>query len=150
MVKAVDFAFAPAAEADFERLLALRLLVMRAHLERIGRFDPARARQRFRDGYAPIHTRLILVAGELAGCIALIPDESGRELTNFYLYPGHQGAGLGSAVMAGVTAEADASQSLLHLQVLKQSPAVRLYERHGFRHTHDDEWDRYLSRASIG
>ncbi|EDP64859.1 hypothetical protein BAL199_05344 [alpha proteobacterium BAL199] len=36
--------FQPATEADFERLLELRIRVLRPHLERVGRFDPARAR----------------------------------------------------------------------------------------------------------
>jgi hypothetical protein len=42
----VAFTFAPASEDDFEHLLALRLLVMREHLERLDRFDPVRARER--------------------------------------------------------------------------------------------------------
>ena len=54
-------AFAAASEADFERLLALRVLVMRPHLERIGRFHPERARARFREAFDPAHMRLILV-----------------------------------------------------------------------------------------
>ena len=33
--------FAPASEADFEPLLALRIDVMREHLERVFRYDPS-------------------------------------------------------------------------------------------------------------
>ena len=36
--------FAPATEADFEPLLAIRIDVMREHLERVFRYDP-RARE---------------------------------------------------------------------------------------------------------
>jgi hypothetical protein len=36
-----------AAAEDFEALVALRIDAMRESLERIGRFDPARARERF-------------------------------------------------------------------------------------------------------
>src|SRR3546814_17215914 len=77
-------AFQPAAEADFETLLALRIRVLRPHLERVGRFDPERARRYFREGYDPGHLRLILVAGAFAGCVALKPAADGLELENFY------------------------------------------------------------------
>ena len=40
--------FGPVSEADFEPLLALRVAVMRAHLERVDRFTPERSRAVFR------------------------------------------------------------------------------------------------------
>lgn len=49
----MDFTFAPAAEADFERLLAIRHAAMRPSLERVGRWHPVRARNRFRAAFAP-------------------------------------------------------------------------------------------------
>jgi GNAT superfamily N-acetyltransferase len=143
----VEFRFDQTAESDFERLLALRLLVMRPHLERVGRFSVERATARFRGNFVAEHMRLVSVGSELAGCVALLPDEIGWELSNFYLYPAHQGRGLGSAIVTALTAEADAKTMVLHLQVLRQSPAVRLYERHGFVHTHDDDTDHYYRRT---
>ena len=41
-----DWRFGPVREADFEPLLALRMEVMREHLERVGRFFPPRAARR--------------------------------------------------------------------------------------------------------
>ncbi|RMN79860.1 hypothetical protein ALQ56_05513, partial [Pseudomonas syringae pv. papulans] len=35
---------------DFETLVAIRIEAMRESLERVGRFDPVRARERFREG----------------------------------------------------------------------------------------------------
>ena len=43
--------FGPASEADFEPLLALRIDVMREHLERVFRYSPERARQFFRAAF---------------------------------------------------------------------------------------------------
>ena len=40
------FRFGPAAPGDLDRLTELRVAAMRPALERIGRFDPARARRR--------------------------------------------------------------------------------------------------------
>ncbi len=143
-------AFAPADESDFERLLDLRIRVMRAQLERIGRFDPARARARFRDGFVPAHARLILVDGAVAGCVSLVPGDEGLELMHFYLEPASQGAGVGGEVLRRLCAEADARGLPIRLEVLKHSPARRLYERHGFAFTHDDQWDDFLSRPVLG
>lgn len=140
------FTFAPAREDDFERLLALRLLVMREHLERLGRFDPARARERFRGSFVAEHMRLINVGEDLAGCVALLPDQTGLELSNFYLQPDRQGQGLGGAVLTAILNEADGAGRRMHLQVLKRSPAIRFYERHGFAKTHEDDWDLFLAR----
>jgi GNAT superfamily N-acetyltransferase len=142
----MEIRFAPAAEADFERLLALRIQVMREHLERIGRFDPERARQRFRAGFRPSSTRLIEAGGVFAGCVSLHRAEDHFELEHFYLEPGCQGRGVGAAVLARLLAEADAAGLPVRLGVLKQSAAARFYERHGFRVTGEDEWDVFYAR----
>ena len=143
-------AFAPARDEDVERLLELRIRVMREHLERIGRFDPVRARERFRGSFVPAHARLILVDGAFAGCVSLIPDAIGFELMHFYVDPALQGVGVGGEVLRRLCAEADALTKPIHLGVLKQSPARRFYERHGFVFTHDDQWDDFLLRPVLG
>jgi GNAT superfamily N-acetyltransferase len=143
-------AFAPVSEEDFDRLLDLRMRVMRVHLERIGRFDPVRARARFRNGFVPDHMRLILVDGAFAGCVSLVPDATGFELMHFYVEPALQGHGVGGEVLRRLCVGADALGKPIHLGVLKQSPARRFYERHGFVLTHDDQWDDFLRRPVLG
>lgn len=139
-------AFAPATDAHFERLLDLRLCVLREHLERLGGFDPVRASERFRNGFVAAHARLILVDGAFAGCVSLIPDATGLALMHFYLAPALQGSGVGGEVMRRLCAEADALGKPMHLAVLKESPARRFYERHGFVCTDGDAWDDFLLR----
>ena len=138
--------FEPAAESDFERLLELRIRVLRPHLERVGRFDPERARRYFREGYDPTHLRLILVGGRFAGCVALKPGEDGLVLEHLYLDDALQGRGIGGAVHRRLLAEADAAGQAIRLGVLKGSPAARLYERHGFAWTHAEPYDDYYVR----
>ena len=139
-------AFRPAGEADFETLLDLRIRVLRPHLERVGRFDPERARRYFRAGYDPAHLRLILVDGAFAGCVALKPEGDGLVLEHFYLDDAVQGRGIGGAVLRLLIAEADAAGLPIRLGVLKGSPAARLYLRHGFVWTHDEPFDDYYER----
>lgn len=140
----------PAGEADFERLLALRIAVMREHLERLGRFEPARARARFRAGYDPAWLRLIHHAGGFVGCVSLKPTGEALLLEHFYLRPDAQGRGRGAAVLALLLAEADAAGRPVRLGVLRGSPAARFYQRHGFRFTHAEEWDLYYERPVGG
>lgn len=65
---------------------------MRPDLERLGRYDAHRVRQRLRDGYAPGHTSVVVVDGELAGSVTLRPVGSGLRLENFCLSPHSTGA----------------------------------------------------------
>jgi ribosomal protein S18 acetylase RimI-like enzyme len=142
----MQFTFAPAAESDFERLLLIRHAAMRPSLEQVGRWHPLRARARFRAAFSPNETRLILVGDALAGCVTLRPAGEALELDQFYLDPAYQGSGLGSAVLCSLLAEADAAGKPVVLTVLKDSAAIRLYERHGFVQTGAEEYDLYFRR----
>jgi len=143
-------AFQPARFEDFDRLIELRLRVMREHLERVLRFDPVRARERFRSGFVPEEMRLFEVEGGFAGCVTLKPDAQGFELMHFYVEPAFQNRGVGGRVLRLLCAEADALDRPIHLGVLKGSPAVSFYERHGFQQIHEDAWDFFLRRPVLG
>ncbi len=144
----MTFAFSAATDADFDRLLDLRLRVMRAHLERVGRFDPERARAMLRRRFSPATMRLIRVDGAVAGCVDVVPRTDHVEIGLFYLEPARQGRGLGSAVLDAILAE---RPGLPHrLEVLKESPAARLYERAGFVRTGETEWDVQYERPGVG
>ncbi|MFI7326385.1 GNAT family N-acetyltransferase [Streptomyces rubiginosohelvolus] len=131
---------------DAEPIAELRAEVMRPDLERLGRYDEHRVRQRLRDAYAPEHTWVIEAAGSFAGCVALRPAEDGWWLEHFYLSPALQGRGIGSAVLRGALDRADAERIPVRLDVLQGSPARRLYERHGFTLEREDAVDVFLVR----
>jgi len=59
----------PVSEADFEPLLAIRIEVMREHLERVFRYEPSRARRIFREHFAEQGLRRIMIGSDLAGCV---------------------------------------------------------------------------------
>ena len=141
------WSFAAAGEADFEPLLALRLETMGPQLERLGRFDPERSRLRFRESYNTTAMRLIRIRDETIGCVAQTPVHDALSLANFLLKPLWHNSGLGSAVLRALLAEADVAGLPVELEVLKQSPAIRLYERHGFVATGEGPWDDFLTRA---
>lgn len=138
----------PAEPTDVEAMTELRALVMRPDLERLGRYDEHRVRQRLRDIFAPEHTSVVLADGEFAGCVTMRPVENGWWVENFYLSPALHGQGIGSAVLRTLLERADADGADVRLDVLQGSAARRLYERHGFTLEHEDPIDVYLVRRS--
>ncbi|TQJ54413.1 GNAT family N-acetyltransferase [Streptomyces sp. SLBN-115] len=142
-----DWVTRPATADDVEAVAEVRAVAMRADLERLGRYDEHRVRQRLRDGFIPAHTRIIEVNGALAGCVALRPAVDAHWLEHFYLAPHAQGRGIGTAVLRELVETADRSALRLRVDVLQGSPARRLYERHGFTLEHEDAVDVFLVRA---
>jgi GNAT superfamily N-acetyltransferase len=136
----------PAGAADVEAIAELRAVVMRADLERLGRYDEHRVRQRLRDAFSARYTSLITVDGAFAGCVTVRPADGGQLLEHFYLDPRHQGRGLGSAVLRAILRRADAQGTVTRLIVLQGSPARRLYERHGFVVDSQDPVDVFMVR----
>ncbi|MDQ0909751.1 GNAT superfamily N-acetyltransferase [Streptomyces canus] len=137
----------PAHPADVEPIAELRAVVMRPDLERLGRFDEHRVRQRFRDSFVPAHTSVVLAEGRFAGCVALRPAVDAHWLEHFFLDPALQGRGLGSAVLRSLLARTDADGQLVRLNVLRGSAARRLYERHGFTVETEDPVDVFMMRG---
>ncbi|MGC0339892.1 N-acetyltransferase family protein [Streptomyces sp. SLBN-8D4] len=136
----------PATPADVEVIAELRAVVMRPDLERLGRFDEHRVRQRFRDAFIARHLSIIEAEDRFAGCVALRPAEDGHWLEHFFIAPELQGLGLGSAVLRGLLARTDADGELVRLNVLQGSAARRLYERHGFSVESEDSVDVFMVR----
>ncbi|MFF8397047.1 GNAT family N-acetyltransferase [Streptomyces sp. NPDC016172] len=136
----------PARPADVEAIAELRAVVMLPDLERLGRYDEHRVRQRLRDGFSPQHTSIIMTASTFAGSVTLRPSGNGHWLEHFYLAPALQGRGLGSAVLRSLLSRTDTSGDLVRLNVLQGSPARHLYERHGFTVETQDEIDIFMLR----
>ncbi|MFJ6080046.1 GNAT family N-acetyltransferase [Streptomyces sp. NPDC092369] len=145
-----DWSMRPARESDVETVAELRAVVMRPDLERLGRYDEHRVRQRFRDAFDPAHTWTIEVAGAFAGCVALRPAEDAHWLEHFYLAPRLQGSGIGSGVLGELLERCDRDGVLVRLNVLQGSPARRLYERHGFTVETEDPVDVFMVRPVPG
>jgi GNAT superfamily N-acetyltransferase len=124
--------FGTPAEDHFEALLALRIDVMREHLERVFRYQPERARRIFREHFDEPGMRLILVGEELAGCVGFRIGTAEIKLDSFYLQRAHHDTGLGTTILKVLLAEADARRLPIRLEVLTGSKADRFYLRHGF------------------
>lgn len=137
-----------AADDDLEALVAIRIEAMRESLERVGRFDPDRARARFLSGFDAACTRRMEVSGELVGFVVVKPLQDGLLLDHLYVIPSAQGTGIGSEVLAQVFREADEQRRSVSVGALKQSASNRFYIRHGFEFIESGEFDNYYVRTN--
>lgn len=128
---------------DAPWITELRAVVLRPDLERLGRFDPIRVRQRFLDAFIPAQTRVIVAGGDDVGVVTLRSEEDAVWLEHFYIDPSHQGKGIGNGVLSQILSSRSTDVPL-RLNVLRGSAARRLYERHGFVLDHEDAIDVYL------
>lgn len=139
--------FASTTHRDAEALVQIRIEAMRESLERIGRFDLRRARERFLSSFDPAFCRFILVDGVSVGFVLAKPTDDHLALEHLYIAPEHQGKGIGSAVLDSIVADADSRSIAVKVGALRDSDSNRFYQRHGFLKIEETEWDIYYVRA---
>ena len=140
-----EWSLRTASARDAQWIAELRAVVLRPDLERLGRFDPVRVRQRFLTAFEPASTQVVVVDDEAAGSISVREDESSLWIEHFYLRPGLQGRGVGSAVLRSQLASGTGGRPF-RLNVLQGSRAQALYERHGFVVEREDAVDVFMVR----
>ena len=140
--------YAPITLADFDDLAAMRIAAMRESLERVGRFNRERARERLRNSFYPEHSQIILLRADRIGFYTLRPVDDRLMLDHLYILPAVQSQGIGAQVMQRILAQANALQLPIHLNALRESASNRFYQRHGFVQTAEDEFDVYYVRAA--
>lgn len=143
------FILVPVQQSDLDNLVAIRIEAMRESLERVGRFDPVRARERFLSGFEAGSTRYIEAAGERVGFVVVKHHHNELALDHLYVRPSAQGSGVGSAVLTQIFKEADAATLPIRVGALKESASNRFYTRHGFQFIESREFDNYYVRQPI-
>ncbi|PZQ01414.1 MAG: GNAT family N-acetyltransferase [Variovorax paradoxus] len=149
-MRTVPVHFEPASAGDAEELAALRVVAMQRSLERIGRFDPERARVRFLSNFAPSLTRHLVVDRDRVGFVVVRHQSDHLLLDHLYVHPAHQGLGTGAAALAMIFEEADAAMLPIRVGALRESDSNRFYARHGFELVEQAEWDNYYVRKPKG
>ncbi|WP_196485205.1 GNAT family N-acetyltransferase [Burkholderia anthina] len=142
----MSLTFVPVTHADADTLVAIRIAAMRDSLERIGRFDPQRARDRFLASFDPAQCRFIEAGHSRAGFYTLRPMVDHWLLDHLYILPAHQRKGIGAVVLRRILAEADEHRMPVRVGALRGSDSNRFYERHGFVRTAEAQWDIYYRR----
>jgi ribosomal protein S18 acetylase RimI-like enzyme len=91
----------------------------------------------YREHYAEAKFSVILADGRPAGrlYVARWPEEI--RIVDIALLPEHRGAGIGTSLLRDLISESEESGKPLSIHVERFNPALRLYERLGFRKVAD-------------
>ena len=142
----MNLTFSPTTQSDADLLASIRIAAMRESLERLGRFNPQRARERFLASFDPALCRFIEADGVRVGCFLVRPQPDHWHLGHLYIVPEHQARGIGATVLRQIIADADSQRMPIRLGALRGSESNRFYQRHGFEQTDEAEWDIYYLR----
>jgi ribosomal protein S18 acetylase RimI-like enzyme len=82
--------------------------------------------------WRPDDTWIITHDGKEVGWVELRPTGDEIYLMQLYISSAHQGRGIGSQIMHRLMEERRGRAKSVALLVLKNNPALRFYERHGF------------------
>jgi ribosomal protein S18 acetylase RimI-like enzyme len=98
----------------------------------------------FRQRWNVGQVRIITLDGTDVGWLQSVAEEDALFLGQLFVDSALRRQGIGSEVVKGLIEEAAGAGQALTLGVVKTNPALRLYERLGFRITHEDERKFYM------
>jgi GNAT superfamily N-acetyltransferase len=140
----MDITFRPAQTEDLAFARSLYFETMRLIIERLFGWDQARQEKNFVGFFNLDEVRIITADARDVGWIQERPDIASIYLGGLYVTPAVQRHGIGTQVLQGVLARAKNQSKVVTLSVVKINPALRFYQRHGFRITHEDEYKFYM------
>ncbi len=102
----------------------------------------------YREHYAGASHDVVLVDGEAAGRLYVYRGGTEIRIVDIALLPDRRGEGVGSTLLRDLLAEADAAGKRVTIHVERLNPALRLYERLGFRLAEDKGIHLLLERPA--
>jgi ribosomal protein S18 acetylase RimI-like enzyme len=130
---------------DFDFCQRLYFENMREIIEAL-HLDTAQPHEGFARQWQMAEVRIIAAAGEDVGWMQTAPADDAVFLKQLYLDGRFQRRGIGSRVLWALIEETSHAHKAVTLGVVKINPARRLYERLGFRITHEDQHKFYMRR----
>lgn len=94
--------------------------------------------------YHDVESKIILLDDRPVGRMMVDRNDAAILLRDIALLTEYRNSGIGSRLIQELITEAAAAGKEVHLHVLASSPAVRLYERLGFRSKGDGAGEAYL------
>jgi ribosomal protein S18 acetylase RimI-like enzyme len=101
----------------------------------------------FANLWRPDDTKIITLKGEDIGWVEFRRTGDELFLKQLYITPKHQRRGIGSRVMRLLLEERRGMAKSMALFVLKNNPASRFYEQHGFKVIHETHSTLVMRRA---
>jgi GNAT superfamily N-acetyltransferase len=100
----------------------------------------------FRQRWDATQVKIITLDGTDIGWLQSLVKEDALVLAQLFVDRAWRGQGIGTAMVKALIEEASIAGRALTLGVVKTNPALRLYQRLGFRTTHEDERKLYMRR----
>jgi ribosomal protein S18 acetylase RimI-like enzyme len=122
----------PASSDDYPFALRLYLETIKPLASAWIKWVEADQEAQFASLWRPNDTRIIVLDGEEIGWVEFRAAEDEVFLKQLYITPAHQRRGIGSHVMRLLLEKQRGTAKSMALFVLKNNPALRFYERHGF------------------
>ena len=135
----------PALDHDFEYCRRLYFGEMRWIIEEL-HLDRTSQETSFRQQWNSTQVRLIALDGTDVGWVQTITEDDELFVAQMFVDSRFQRNGIGTEVMRRLISEATAFNLAVRLNVVRINPARRLYERLGFRVTHEDDRKFYMKR----
>jgi ribosomal protein S18 acetylase RimI-like enzyme len=141
----MDIAFRAANPSDFDYCAALYFAGMDATIRQLG-LDMAAQAASLRSQWHAAEVRIITCDGTDVGWVQSAADADTVFLKQLFVAASHQRQGIGSEVVLLIIDEATRASRAVTLGVVKTNRAKRLYDRLGFRVTHEDGRKFYMQR----
>jgi len=135
----------PAVDADFEACRRTYFAETDWINERLG-LKRAEQESMFRKLWNPAQVCIIQADGTDVGWLQSVLSKSEHMLGQIFVDAPFQRKGIGTEVLRRIIEEASRHDLPIRLAVVKFNPSRRLYERLGFRVTHEDERKVYMTR----
>ena len=129
--RAEELAHVPWPEAQKAAFLQMQFEAQHAHYQQ----------------YTQTRFEVILVDGEPAGRLYVRRADDEIRIVDIALLPAHRNSGIGGSLLRELVEEARTARLPLHIHVEKNNPALRLYERLGFRQIDDRGVYWFLEKA---
>jgi ribosomal protein S18 acetylase RimI-like enzyme len=100
----------------------------------------------FRQRWDVTRVRIVTLDGTNIGWLQSFVKDDALFLGQLFVDKSLRGQGIGTELVKGLIEEAASAGRAVTLGVVKTNPALRLYERLGFRTTHDDARKFYMRR----
>lgn len=122
----------PATPADFDMAWRLYLVTMKPLTAELMTWDENKQSTGFAEQWKLQDVQIITVEGRGIGWLQAAETPSEIFLQQLFVSPDYQGQGIGSKVLQTLLKSWVRTGKPIVLTVLKNNPARRLYERHGF------------------
>lgn len=140
----------PAEESHREFSYQVKKAAMGGYITQIWGWDE-KVQKNLHDGdWRQKRPQIILYDNKPIGTIRIVSNEDRLVIEQFYILPEYQNKGIGSHLLKHILENADKTDLIVKLAVLRINPVISLYRRHGFEIVDSNEILYFMERKPGG